>query len=70
MLAFYILAAICVLVIALDEISERRQAKQQRRVIWNETDARARQRIGEQWAPQKRAQGPWSVTEGREIDHQ
>ena len=38
----------------------------ERRVIWRETDARARQRIAERWEPPRRKIGPWCVKRNRE----
>ena len=37
---------------------------QPRRVIWRDTDARARQRIADQWTPIMRAEGAWDVKRG------
>lgn len=68
MIAFYIAFGVVAGFILAEEWHIRRQAKAteplQRRVLWSESDARARQRIADQWKPQRSAVGPWSITEG------
>jgi len=66
MIVFYALAVLCVVVIALDELGVRRRAKTKtdRRILWNETDSRIRQRMGEKWTPEQSAKGPWSIHKG------
>ena len=33
----------------------------QRRVIWRESDARARLRVADKWAPTESHEGPWDI---------
>ncbi len=40
------------------------RAPKPRRVIWRDTDARARQRIADQWTPIMRAEGDWDLVRG------
>ncbi len=65
---FFVVFGVVAGFILAEEWHIRRQAKApeplQRRVVWSESDARARQRIADQWKPQRSAVGPWSITKG------